>query len=110
MPRNNHHKTPAKRARKLDATQVFNLIKDYARQELLQPLTEIPRWLALGLAGTMALIVGLLLVLLSLLRALQTETGTVFAGNLSWIPYVISIAALAVLITALVQQINKRSL
>lgn len=110
LPRHKPHKTRAKRVRKLDATQAFDLIKDYARQELLQPLAEIPRWLALGLAGTMALIVGLFLLLLSLLRALQTETGTAFAGNLSWIPYVISVVALAVLITALVREINKRSL
>jgi len=56
------------------------------------------------------LLEGLVGGLLSLLRALQTETGTAFAGNLSWIPYVISVVALAVLITALVREINKRSL
>ena len=32
---------------------------------------------------------GVVLLLLALLRLLQTETGTTFAGNLSWIPYLI---------------------
>ena len=32
------------------------------------------------------------LLLLSLLRALQTETGTTFTGSLSWIPYLIVVA------------------
>ena len=33
-----------------------------------------------------------MLLLLALLRVLQTETGTVFAGNWSWVPYPITAA------------------
>jgi len=52
----------------------------------------------------------LLLLLLSLLRALQTETGTVFSGSLSWIPYLIVVAALGGVIALLVRQVGKRGL
>ena len=91
-------------------SEAFDLVKAYARQELLEPLVGVPRWLALGLAGSLALIVGLVLLLLGLLRALQTETGTVFAGNLSWIPYLVAAAAMLILIAVLLRQVNKQSL
>ena len=53
---------------------------------------------------------GVILLLLSLLRALQTETGGAFDGNWSWIPYVIAIAALAAVIALLLRQVGKRGL
>jgi len=44
--------------------------------------------------------VGAVLLLLAGLRALQTETGTSFTGNLSWLPYLIT-GAVAVAVMAL---------
>lgn len=97
-------------ARKKGVVEVVDLVKAYARQELLGPLSGAPRWLSVGLAGSVALVVGMVLLLLSLLRALQTETGTVFTGNLSWIPYLIAVAALMLVMALLLRQVNKRSL
>ena len=37
----------------------------------------------------MLIATGISLLLLSVLRALQTETGTTFTGSWSWAPYVI---------------------
>jgi hypothetical protein len=51
---------------------------------------------------------GSLLLLLSLLRALQTETGTTFTGSLSWIPYVIVVAAGALLVGLVMWRVVKR--
>ena len=54
------------------------------------------------MAGSRCWPSGLMLVALSGLRALQTETGTTFTGNWSWVPYFITlvgtvaVAALAV--------------
>ena len=42
--------------------------------------------------GSLALTVGAVLLLLAGLRALQTETGTSFTGNLSWLPYLFTVA------------------
>ena len=88
----------------------MDLVKAYVRQELLGPLRGAGRWVSMGLAGSVALVVGMVLLLLSLLRALQTETGTAFEGNRSWIPYVIAVAALAAVIAALLRQVGKRGL
>ena len=72
-------------AQKKGVAEVFDLLKDYARQELIDPLKPAPRWLAMGVAGSLMLIVGSILLLLALLRGLQTETGSAMTGNLSWI-------------------------
>ena len=54
------------------------------------------RFLLFGMAGSLALSIGLVLVALAALRALQTESGTTFDGNWSWAPYVITLLGCAV--------------
>ncbi|HLI72373.1 MAG TPA: phage holin family protein [Acidimicrobiales bacterium] len=80
-----------------DGNEFVQLVVDYAKQETLEPLKGLGRFLAFGVAGSVALASGGVILLLAALRALQTETGTTFAGNLNWLPYVIT-AALAVLV------------
>ena len=76
----------------------FHLVVDYAKQETLGPLKSLGRFLVFGLAGSLALAAGAVLLLLAGLRALQTETGTSFTDHLSWLPYVIvAVAAIAVM-------------
>ena len=78
-----------------------HLVIDYAKQETLGPLKSLGRFLAFGLAGSLAITAGTVLLLLAGLRALQTETGSSFTGHLSWLPYVIvAVAAVAVMLLA----------
>lgn len=72
-----------------DGSDTIQLVLDYLRQETLEPLKGLGRFVVFGVAGSVALCAGLVLLLLAGLRALQTETGTTFSGNLSWLPYVI---------------------
>jgi hypothetical protein len=65
----------------------LNLTIDYLKQETLEPLTGLGRFLAWGVAGSLAIAVGILLLLLGILRLLQTETGTALTGDWSWVPY-----------------------
>jgi len=67
---------------------VVDLVKDYAKQETLGPLKGAGRWLALGSVGATFIGLGLVLVLLGVLRLLQTELDA-FDGGFSWVPYVI---------------------
>ncbi len=78
-----------------DATQ---LVIDYVKQETLEPLKGVGRFLIFGITGSLALCIGLVLLLVGFLRLLQTETGTTFAGNLSWVPYlIVAVTAAAVI-------------
>ncbi|MGA2521345.1 MAG: hypothetical protein ABSG81_11080 [Acidimicrobiales bacterium] len=78
----------------------IQLVVDYAKQETLGPLKGLGRFLAFGVAGSVALSAGGVFLLLAVLRALQSETGSTFTGHLSWLPYLIT-AVLAVAVMGL---------
>lgn len=88
--------------------ELWSLTKDYARQETIDPLKGVGRYLGFGFTGVVLGGVGFILLLLSLLRALQTETGTRFEGNLSWVPYVIVLLVGSALVAIAVSRIKKR--
>lgn len=72
--------------------EVVDLVKDYARQEILGPVRGAGRWLALGAAGAIFLGLGSVFVLIGVLRLLQTEVEA-FDGAWSWVPYAITLVA-----------------
>jgi len=90
------------------ATELWELTVAYAKQETVDPLKGLGRYLGYGLGGSLVFASGSVLLLLSLLRALQTETGTTFTGNLSWLPYVIVVATAALLGALMVWRVVKR--
>lgn len=89
---------------------VVNLVKTYVRQETLGPLKGIGRWLAFGVAGAVTLGLGLVLVVLGLLRLLQTETTETFDGNFSVLPYVIALVACGLVVGFAVSRMKKDTL
>ncbi len=72
---------------------VWDLLVAYAKQETVEPLKGLGRWVGAGAGGSVLIATGVSLLLLSGLRALQTETGTTFTGNWSWVPYLIMLVA-----------------
>jgi hypothetical protein len=89
---------------------IVDLVRDYAKQETLGPLKGAGKWLAFGAAGAVALGIGVSLLLLGLLRLLQTEWDRSSTGSLSWLAYVIVLAVCVVVIVVAVSRINKSSL
>ncbi len=85
----------------------LQLVVDYAKQETLGPLKSLGRFVAFGVAGSIALTVGVVLLLLAALRALQTETGSTFTGNLSWLPYLITVVGALAVMGLAAWRINK---
>jgi hypothetical protein len=71
-------------------SETIDLLKRYFLQETLGPLKHLGRSLLYGLLGGIALGIGLVLLIIAGLRALQEETGT-FHGNWSWVPYVLAV-------------------
>jgi|HubBroStandDraft_2_1064218.scaffolds.fasta_scaffold202781_2 hypothetical protein len=67
-----------------DAVQ---LTIDYVKQETIVPLKGLGRFLAWGVAGSVAITLGVLLLLIGVLRLLQDETGSALTGKWSWVPY-----------------------
>jgi hypothetical protein len=79
-------------------SELKTLLVDYAKQETITPLKGLGRYLGLGVPGAMLVSTGVLLLGLAGLRALQTETGTTFAGRWSWAPYLIVLVGLGLVI------------
>ena len=72
-----------------EAQELFQLVVGYAKQETLDPVKNLGRWLGFALGGALLGSLGAVLLLLGGLRLLQTETGEAFDGNLTFIPYVL---------------------
>jgi len=87
--------------------EVVEFVKTYAKQETIGPLKGAGKWIAFGAAGAVCLGIGLSLLLLGLLRLLQTEASDIADGRLSWLPYVIVLVVCLLLIGLAVMQINK---
>lgn len=97
-------------AQRLGPGDFYDLLKEYARQELLEPLRPIPRWIAFGVLGSILLMVAGISLTIAALRVLQEETGTVFTGNVNWAPHGITLCGAVIVVAALVRQIRKRTL
>ena len=69
----------------------FQLTVDYLKQETIEPLRGLGRFLYMGIAASFFAAFGILLILLGVLRLLQTETGTALKGDWSWVPYAVVI-------------------
>jgi len=91
-------------------SEVVDLVKGYAKQETIEPIKGAGRWLAMGVGGAACIGIGGVLLVLALLRVLQEETNDLFAGNWSWVPYVITLVVMAILVVIAVSRINKTGL
>jgi Putative Actinobacterial Holin-X, holin superfamily III len=82
--------------------ETARLVIDYVKQETLDPIKGLGRFVLFGVAGGVALAIGLVILAVALLRLLQGETNGTFDGNWSWAPYlictivVVAVAAAAV--------------
>ena len=72
-----------------EAQELFQLVVGYAKQETLDPVKSLGRFLGYGMGGALLSSLGAVLLLLGTLRLLQTETGDTFDGNWTFVPYVV---------------------
>ena len=84
---------------------VVNFVKTYAQQETVGPLKGAGRWIAMGAMGATLLGLGLSLMMLGLLRLIQSEWDP--SRGWSWVPYLGVLVATGVLIVLVMMRINK---
>lgn len=81
---------------------LLRLVLAYAKQETIDPIKALARYVLWGLAGAVLLSIGLVLVGLAAVRLLQTEVHVPLSGDLTWVPYLggvviaLAVAGLAV--------------
>jgi hypothetical protein len=87
--------------------ELRELIFTYLKQETLDPLKALGRFVAYGLAGAICLSLGTVLIGVGGLRVLETEGHVHLGGNLSWAPYLIIVAVCAVVAVLAVSRIGR---
>jgi hypothetical protein len=85
------------------ATEFRDLVVGYARQETLDPLRNLGRYTGFGALGALLIGTGCLLLLLALLRGLQSidalnDVADVDGSAWSWVPYLATMVAGGVMI------------
>lgn len=94
-----------------NASGTVNELKDllvtYAKQETVDPVKSLGRYLGFGLAGSLLMGLASIFLPLALLRALQAETGTALTGNWSWVPYAATLVAVAVVVGFIVWRLMR---
>lgn len=78
--------------------ELLQLTKTYALQETVEPIKGLGKFIGFGLGAAVTGALGTILVLLGVLRLLQTETGTRFEGHLTWVPYLVTLVVATILI------------
>jgi formate/nitrite transporter FocA (FNT family) len=80
--------------------ELRELVVAYAKQETVDPLKGLLRYLGLGIAGSILIGFGYVFVAIGALRLLEGESdGRHFNGNMSWAPYAIVFGGTVILAT-----------
>jgi len=83
---------------KESATEVFNLVRDYAKQETVDPLKGLLGYVKLALPGALFLALGVIELMVFVLRLAQSEGSDVFDGRWSWAPYLITLVVAGIVL------------
>jgi flagellar biosynthesis protein FliQ len=80
-----------------DLDEIKDLAFKYIKEETIQPIKQMGRFVAWGAAGSLLVGFGFFFLLFGALRFLQ-EQFKVLDGTLSWIPYLIVVVLAAIII------------
>jgi hypothetical protein len=92
-----------------DVRELKDLVIAYAKQETIEPLKGLGRYIGYGLAGALLMGTGACFLAIGLLRALQGNRGWAVHGNWSWVPYAVDVVLLIVIAALVWLSRSKRS-
>ena len=100
---------PKRAAKAPSLGEMYDLVRDYVKQETLDPIRGAGRWMAWAALGAVTLILGMTFLMLGLLRLVQSELFTANDGK-TWIPYLIVVIVSVALVLSSKARIRKPSL
>ena len=74
---------------KVRLAELYDLVVNYAKQQTIEPIRGVGRWLVFGLIAAVLMSIGLVLGVLGVLRVLQT-TAIGESNGWSWTGYLIT--------------------
>ena len=94
---------------KVKLAELYDLVVNYARQQTIDPIRGIGRWLIFGLIAAVLMSIGLVLGMLGVLRLIQiTAIGE--SNGWSWMGYFITIIACIAVCWLAVSRIRRGTL
>ena len=91
-------------------TDVVDTVKQYAKQETLDPLRGALRWLLFGVVGAMCIGISLVLLVVGFLRLSQDLLDTQLDGAWSFVHYLIASVFSVIIVVIALNRIQKKSL
>ena len=89
---------------------LYDSVKQYARQETLEPIKGAVRWVAVGTLAALCLGLALVFAALGILRLSQDLGGTTLDGSWSFLHYFITLSIVAILVAVTFSRVSRRSL
>ena len=89
---------------------LFDSVKQYARQETLEPIKGAIRWVGVGSVAALSLGLALVFSALGILRLSQDLGGTTIDGSWSFLHYFITLCVVAILVAVTFSRVSRRSL
>lgn len=89
------------------AQEIQQMLVDYAKQETIDPLKTLGRYLGFGLAGSLLIFLGAFFSALGVLRLSQSFETFDGGGWLSTIPYLITIAVLVLFLLLIFLRLSR---
>lgn len=87
--------------------ELLQLLRDYAKQETIDPLRSVGRFLGYGLAGAILFAIGSVFGVVAVLRVLQEETGAHLTGSWNFVPYAAALLLTVIVVVACIRTITK---
>lgn len=91
-------------------TDLVDSVKQYARQETIEPLKGAARWVAVGSLAALSLGLAMVFLALAVLRLSQDLGGTTLDGSWSFVHYLITFVVVSILVAVSFSRISKKSL
>jgi hypothetical protein len=88
-------------------SDLWELVREYAKQETIDPLKNVWRFFGWGLMGSFLLALGFVFLSLGILRGLQVQTGDALTGNLTFVPYLATLVVDSLVVLWAVRAIRK---
>lgn len=104
--------SPSDRKRAVKAPslgEMYDLLRDYVKQETLDPIRGAGRWMLWAALGAVSLILGVTFLMVGLLRLVQSELFNSNDGK-TWVPYLIVVVVSLALVLSSKARIRKPSL
>lgn len=91
-------------------TDLVESVKQYARQETIEPLRGAARWVAVGSLAALSLGLAMVFLALAILRLSQDLGGTTLDGAWSFTHYLITLIVVSILVALSFSRISQRTL